>query len=146
MNLPSLKLKFKTSKNTNLNASLIKTRITKKLENKKYVILESANNSIKFGSRTFELVWNFQAPFLLDGGNFQINEMEEETLVTLDYFIDTLYSLLVIAAIIVVIIIQGEYSAILFFGLFYLIAAVFQYFTTKNVGKNLLDDILGEND
>lgn len=142
-----LKLKFTVSRNTDFDNLLIRRRIKDKLTSKNYVILESNNNCIRFGRHAFEFVWNYQAPYILDGGKFQIDKLsEDKTVVSLSYFINTFYSFLKLSIIIIAVLIQGEHIIIWFFILFFTIASIFQYFTTKSVGKNLLNDILTKED
>lgn len=146
MNIPSLKLKFQVSQNTRLDNSLVRSRIEQKLTDGKYIIRASTDNNIEFGRRMFELVWNFQAPYILDCGNFQLDKTGGEITVTLNYFIKFLYPLLVFFAVIVGAIIQGMYFAIPFLISFILITSLIQYFITKSVGKSLLSNVLDEND
>src|ERR1700733_6532367 len=140
MKIPSFKLKFQTSQITDFDTPIITGKILVKLQNKKYQICAVTDNSITFRWDPFRLVWNFQAPYLLDGGDFEITKSEQGTIVVLNYSINTLYPLFIITAMMTILIIQGEYFGILFFGIFFLIAATHQYITTKKVGKELLSD------
>lgn len=141
MKTPNFKLKFQTSQITNLASPIIINKIITKLQDKKYEITE---RRITFERNSFQLVPNFKAPYILDGGNFEIIKSEQETVVVLSYFINVLYSLLIIIALITFATIQGEYFDIFFFGTFYLIARTFQYTITKNAGRDLLRNILTE--
>ncbi|MDB5132344.1 MAG: hypothetical protein JWR02_2093 [Mucilaginibacter sp.] len=145
MNIPNFKLTFQTSQITSFATPIVVGRILTKLQNKKYQICSTTDNSITFRWNPFRLLWNFQAPYVLDGGVVEITKLEKETIVVLNYYINTLYSLLVFTALITGIIIQGDYIAILFFGILFLTAGVYQYYTTKRVGKELLNYILTEN-
>ena len=142
MKTSSFKFKFQTSQKTNFGSAIIVNKIIARLQDEKYDISKVTDKSISFKRSPFRLVWNFQAPYILDGGNFEISKSEQETIVVLHYFINILYYLLIWISLAIFLINQGEYSAILFFGAFILIAAFFQYNVSKNVGKDLLNDIL----
>ena len=144
MKIPNFKLRFQTSQITVVAATIIIKKILEKLEDKKYQIRAVTDTKVAFGWDPFRWVWNFQAPYILDGGNFEITKSEKGSIVVLNYFIDTLYPLLIITAFVTFFTIQGEYFGILFFGTFFLIAGTYQYFTTKNVGKELLNSVLTE--
>jgi|SRR5882672_7553415 len=144
MKILDFKLRFQTSQITNLAAPIVISNILTKLKDKKYQVLNVTDRNITFKWNSFKLVSNFKAPYILDGGNFEITESEQGTVVVLNYFINTLYSLLIIILLITFVTIQGEYFGIFFFGIFYLIAATFQYTITKNAGKELLRNILIE--
>jgi hypothetical protein len=68
--------------------------IRSKLQEKGYEISTLPDKSLSFRFPPFKIVWNFQAPYILDGGAFKVTETSEGTIVTLDYFINTLYPLL----------------------------------------------------
>ena len=144
MKISNFKLKFKTSQTTNLNTSVIINKILTELRDKKYEIQEVTTESVVFKWNQFRLVPNYKAGYILDGGNFEIIKSDQETVVVLSYFINILYSLIIIAALITFVILQGEYFGIFFFGIFYLIAASFQYTMTKNAGIELLRNIFTE--
>jgi hypothetical protein len=144
MKTPKFRLSFQTSQVTDLEPSLLLGKIAAKLEDKKYVIREVTTNMVRFSWDPWKLVWNFQAPYILDGGNFEITNSETGTIVVLNYFVNGLYPLLIITTMLTFMTVHGDYWGISFFGLFFLVAATFQYFTTKNVGKDLLRDILRE--
>lgn len=142
MKIQNFKLKFQTSQITHFATPIIIGKILAKLQDKKYQISSSTDKSITFRWNPFKLVWNFQAPSILDGGVFEITQSEQGTIVVLNYFINTLYPLLIITAFATFFIIQGEYFGILFFGAFFLAVGVYQYTTTKNIGKKLLNEVL----
>ena len=142
MKTSSLKFKFQTSQKTNFGSAIIVNKIIARLQDEKYDISKVTDKSISFERSPFRLVWNFQAPYILDGGNFEISKSEHETIVVLHYFINIFYYFLIWIALAIFLINQGEYSAILFFGAFILIGAFFQYNVSKNVSKDLLNDIL----
>jgi len=144
MKLPNFKLKFQISQTTSFDTPTIIDKILTKLENKKYQIRAVTDNTITFRWNPFRLVWNFQAPFLLDGGDFEIAKTAQGAIVVLNYYINVLYPLLIIIGFMTVLITDGDYSDISFFGIFFLLAGAFQYITTKSVGKELLRDILTE--
>jgi len=145
MKIPTFKISFETSQITDLATELVIFNIRSKLREGGYEILTLPDKSLSFKFPPFKFVWNFEAPYILDGGVFKISLTEQGTVVTLSYFINMLYPLLVFSVFITGIIIEGEYWAILFFGVIIFVASVFQYFTTKNVGKKLLSSILTEN-
>jgi hypothetical protein len=142
MNISSFKLKFQISQTTHFATSNVIDRILVRLQDKKYQISNVTNSSVRFGQNTSKLVWNFKAPYVLDGGNFEITRSEQETVVVLSYFINVLPSLLIIIALLIFVVIQGEYFGIFFFGLFYIIAGSFQYTITKSAGRELLTSVL----
>lgn len=144
MKASSFKLEFQTSQKTNFATPIIVSKILAKLQDKKYELCEVTDKRITFKWSILRFVWNFKAPYILDGGDFEITKSEQGTIVVLNYFINTLSYLLIFFALGIFLVIQGEYFAILFFGIFFLIATVFQYNTTKNVGKELLNDMLIE--
>lgn len=138
----SFKLKFQTSQTTHLDDAIILEKIVTILNNKKYEVLEIKGNSVTFGRPFFELVWNHEVPYILDGGNFMIEKSESETIVVLDYFIKTLYPLIISIAFLMYMVYIELYEGLLFFGTFFLITGTYQFFATKNVGKKLLNNIL----
>lgn len=140
--MPSFKLKFQTSQTTKLNNTIIVDKIVAKLNEKKYEVLEIKDDVIIFGRPFFELVWNHQVPYLLDGGNFIIKKSETETIVVMHYFIKTLYLLIISITFLIYMLYIEFYEGLLFFGVFFLIAGLIQFFITKNVGHKLLNDIL----
>ena len=142
MKIPNLKLSFQISRTTNLDDFVIVYNIRQVLGNKKYRVRALSENNIIFDFNPWRFVWNHQAPYILDGGDFKISTTGEVTTVTMNYFIDLLWPLIQMAAILVLLIIQEFYIGILFFAAFFLIASTFQYFTTRNVGRELLDEIL----
>jgi hypothetical protein len=144
MKISKFRFEFQASQKTDFSAPVIVEKILTKLKDKKYCIDEATDNSITFEWNPFRLVWNFQAPYILDGGDFKITKSEQGTIVILNYFHNILYQLAVLTMLITICIVQGLFIGVLFFGLFYLIAGVFQYNTTKNVGRELLSDILTE--
>lgn len=144
MKTPSFKISFQTSQTTDLPNELIVFNIRSKLRAEGYEILTLPDKSLSFKFPPFKFVWNFEAPYILDGGVFKISQTEQGTMVTLSYFVNMLYSLLVFIFLTTVVIIDGEYWAILFFGTFFFAASIFQYFTSKNVGKKLLTSIVAE--
>jgi len=144
MKTSNFKLKFQTSQITNCTSPITISKILTKLQNKKYEICEITDTNITFKWSTFRLVSNSNALYILDGGEFEISKSEEGTIVILSYFINTWYYLIIIIAFITFLVIQGAYFGILFFGIFFLMAAGFQYTITKNAGEELLTDMLDE--
>jgi hypothetical protein len=144
MKIPKFRFKFQASQKTDFSNPIIVEKILAKLKDKKYIILGVTDNTITFERNPFRLVWNFQAPYILDEGDFKITKSEQGTIVVLNYFFNILYLIAISTAFVVFCIINGLFFGALFFGLFYLIAGVFQYNTTKNVGEELLNDILTE--
>lgn len=138
----SFKLKFQTSQITHLPALDISEKIIKKLKDKKYEIEEVSDQNIIFGRPLFELVWNFEAPYILDGGDFEITKSEKGTTIILNYFIKTFYPILIFTLLMTFMLIREEYFGLLFFAIFFLITGTIQFFTTQNVGKELLKDII----
>jgi hypothetical protein len=114
MKTSNFKLKFQTSQKTDFAGAIIVSKILAKLEEEKYDISKVTDKSIAFKQSPFRLLWNFQAPYILDGGNFEIKRSEQETIVVLHYFINILNYLLIWVALVIFLITQGEYSAILF--------------------------------
>jgi hypothetical protein len=144
MNIPSFKLTFQASEISVLDNSIIINKILAELESKKYRVRSVSDSSIIFDWNPWRLMWSFQTPYLLDGGHLEISKSENGSLVVLTYFIETLYSFLTIATVSTILIVQGEYGGLAFLGTFFLIISTYQYFTTKNVGKNLLKVILDD--
>lgn len=142
MNIPKFKLRFRTSQTTDITPSIVFDRIVANMEANKYQIQLQTDKAVKFGRNPFQLVWNFQAPSKLDGGIFEINQSEQKVIVVLHYFINTLYPLAMIIALILFFTIQGDYLAVGVFGVFFILTGMYQYFTTRNVGRQLLADIL----
>jgi len=138
----NFRLKFQISQTTNFSPSIVREEIFARLKDKKYLIEEATSNKVIFGRELFELVWNFEAPYILDGGSFEIIESEKGTTVILSYFIKTLYTLLFFIAFIIFIISKEAYYAIFFVTTFYLLVGFSQFFITKRVGEKLLRDIL----
>jgi hypothetical protein len=144
MNIPTFKIRFETSQTTDLATEMVIFNIRSKLREEGYEILTLPDKSLSFKFPPFKFVWSHQAPYILSGGVFEVRATTEGTIVTLDYFINMLSQLLIFTFLVTAIIIDGEYWAILFFGTFFFVASIFQYFTTKNVGKKLLNSILAE--
>jgi len=139
---PIFRLKFQTSQTTQLDKTIILEKIITKLNDKKYEVLEVKDDVITFGRPFFELMWRHEAPYILDGGSFNVIALEKEKTVVLNYYINTFFPLLVFGAFITFILIQEFYEGLFFFGAFFLITGLIQFFTSKNVGKKLLNDIL----
>lgn len=142
MGYKNFRIEFQTSQITNLSASVIREKIFAKLNDKKYVVEDDENNTITFGRELFELVWSFEAPYILDGGCFEIIESEKGIIVVLNYFLKTLYFLLMVIIFMILLISNQLYTGIFFFTTFFLCIGIYQFFTTKNVGEKLLRDIL----
>ncbi len=75
MKISKFRFKFQISKKTDFPTSIIVEKILAKLKNKKYSILDVTDNSITFEKNPFRLVWNFQAPYILDEGDFKIYQI-----------------------------------------------------------------------
>lgn len=65
-------------------------------------------------------------------------------MVTLNYYINTYSFLVIIAGVVIFAIANNDYVPILFFGAFLAIAGTIQFFITKSVGQNLLNNVLSE--
>ena len=142
MKTPNFKLRFQTSQQTNLNSPIIVSKILVKLEDKKYEICKVTDKSVTFKWNPFRPVWNFQAPYILDGGNFEITKSEAGSIVVLNYFINPVSYILIWFGLVILLITEGQYLGILFLGTLILIFAIVQYNVTKNEGEDLLSDIL----
>ncbi|MEE1946641.1 hypothetical protein VRU48_16060 [Pedobacter sp. KR3-3] len=142
--ISGLKFKFEASQVTGLTASELVKNIVAILAKENYEIEDQTNRSIVFSQEPFGLVWNFEAPYLLDGGQFEFKELGAETTVVLTYFVSMAYSLLVFMAVMIFVVATGFYWGLLLFGAFFLFAGARQFFITKTVGKELLAKVLTE--
>lgn len=80
MKIHNFKLKFQTSQITHFATPIIVGKILAKLQDKKYQISSSTDKSITFRWDSFKLVWNFQAPYILDEGVFEFTKSEKNRL------------------------------------------------------------------
>ncbi|SDP60756.1 hypothetical protein SAMN05428975_2049 [Mucilaginibacter sp. OK268] len=137
-----MKLKFKISQTTNLAPEIIIDRIKGELDQKKYRVLTMTNSSVKFDESPWKLMWNFQAVRRLDGGEFEVSLQDNLTSVTFSYYLSLIAPIIILIAISIGLIKDGEYYAPLFFLLFYVVAVTFQVITLKDVANEMLSEII----
>lgn len=137
-----MKLKFKISQTTDLAPEIIIDRIKAELDQNKYRVLSVTNNSVKFDESPWKLMWNFQAVRRLDGGEFEVSLQDNLTSVTFGYYRSLIAPIIIIIAISIGLIKDGEYYAPLFFLLFYVIALTFNTVTLKGVANEMLCEVM----
>jgi hypothetical protein len=139
-----MKIKFQVSQTTNLEPSIIIDRILILLKDKKYRIQEVTDNSITFDDDPWVLRWNFQQIRRLDGGRFEICASDGSKSVSFKCYLDILQTLLLLSAILIFLIVQWDYTGLLFLGLFILIVGSIQITTSKDVAREMVREILSE--
>ena len=137
-----MKLKFKISQTTDLAPEIIIDRIKAELDKNKYRVLSVTNNSVKFDESPWKLMWNFQAVRRLDGGEFKVSLQDNLTSVSFSYYLSLIAPIIILIAISIGLITNGEYYAPLFFLLFYAVAVTFQVITLKDVANEVLSEVM----
>jgi len=137
-----MKLKFKISRATNLNPQIVIDRITKKLDNDNYRILNVTDDTVEFDESPWKIMWNFQAARRLDGGKFEIHESDNLFSITFSYYRSLIAPVVILIAISVGLIIEEQYYAPLFFLAFYVIILGFNMITLRGVAEEMLDEIV----
>ncbi|MDF2432154.1 MAG: hypothetical protein JWP44_1785 [Mucilaginibacter sp.] len=137
-----LQILKKVTQSTSLDPSIIIDRIKANLDKEDYRVLKVTNNSVQFDDSPWKLMWNFQAVRRFDGGKFEINVQDNLSTVTLSYYRSLIAPVIILAAISVGLIKDGEYYAPLGFLSFYLIAITFNMFTLKGIAQEMLAEII----
>lgn len=140
--VPSLKLKYQVSQSTHLDVKTMSSKILNQLNEKKYTVTEERFNSLSFTYQPTSSIWRFKDHYTLGGGKFEFVESGKGHVVNFTYFINILNFLAITVIAILFLLFQEAYLATLIFGIFFLMAGIHQYITTKIVGKKLLRDIL----
>ncbi|QTE37134.1 hypothetical protein J3L18_29170 [Mucilaginibacter gossypii] len=136
-----LKIKSQISQTTVLQTQAIIEKILFQLNEKEYRLINETDKSVKFDISQWQLRWNFE-PTRLDGGEFEVSTADNCTMVSLTYYNDLLIPLIMLAALSTLLLIDGQYEGIIFFGAFYLITGIIHLITSKTKAKELLNDIL----
>ena len=139
----NFKLNFNVSGESTLNNAAIFDRITTVLRYKKYRILSTTMDTVTFDCNPWRLKWNFE-PTQVDGGVFEICPTANGQSVSLKYYFNLLYPVIVIIFFLFVIINDKIYEGLWFLGTFFTIAYTIKIITVRNKGSALLKDILTE--
>jgi hypothetical protein len=106
-----MKLKFKVSQSTNLHPQIITGKIVSLLDDGKYRVNHVTDSRVEFDENPWKLMWNFEAAKRLDGGKFEISMLNNEVLITFTWYKNLMVTVLILAALSITLIHEGEYYA-----------------------------------
>ncbi|MEO8885864.1 MAG: hypothetical protein ABI367_07350 [Mucilaginibacter sp.] len=144
MKIPEVIFRFQTEQTTSASLEAIKYEILQKLKEYDYRVTAVTTNSVTFKEKPGMVVTGVESKKLLSGGEFLINQLEYSNTLVFNYRINILPGFVILFIVLTFCIIERMYSGIPFFGGFFLIASVFQYFSFKTAGKEILDEIITE--
>jgi hypothetical protein len=137
-----MKLKFKVSQSTNLHPQIITGKIVSLLDDGKYRVNHVTDSRVEFDENPWKLMWNFEAAKRLDGGKFEISMLNNEVLITFTWYKNLMVTVLILAALSITLIHEGEYYAPLFFVAFYIIAISINIVTLRSIAREMLNKIV----
>ena len=137
------KLNFHISGESKLSNAAIFDRINSVLQYKKYRVLSTTIDTLTFDCNPWRLKWNFE-PTQVSGGIFEIRSSADGHTVSLKYYNDFLYRVILFTYLFIVVITYKLYDGLWFFGVFLIISTTVDIIRVKNKGRELLRDVLTE--
>jgi hypothetical protein len=137
----NMKISCKTIQSTTLAPHVIIGKIVSALDHRDYRVTNLTSSIVEFDDSPWKLMWRHEAVRRLSGGKFEIAISGNDTLITFSWYRSLWAQVLILAALSIAMISNGEYYAPLFFLTFYVIAITINIVTLRSIARDLLQAI-----